>query len=97
ARPHSHRTLLSSPSLLPPLLFSFYCYVHHRALHSFPTRRSSDLSSSFLRVNSAFASARRLGSANKSRNVPATVLPVTLIVGAIVSGIPPSAFITHAG
>src|SRR5437762_6747053 len=21
----------------------FYCYVHHRDLHSFPTRRSSDL------------------------------------------------------
>src|SRR5206468_9709236 len=28
-----------------PLLFSFFFYVsrHHRALHSFPTRRSSDL------------------------------------------------------
>src|SRR5205823_10170357 len=24
-------------------LFSFYCSVHHRDLHSFPTRRSSDL------------------------------------------------------
>src|SRR5207249_6106844 len=23
--------------------FFFYCYVHHRYLHSFPTRRSSDL------------------------------------------------------
>src|SRR5207253_8973412 len=23
--------------------FSFYCYRHHRDLHSFPTRRSSDL------------------------------------------------------
>src|SRR5207253_4196514 len=26
----------------PPTLLS-YCYVHHRLLHSFPTRRSSDL------------------------------------------------------
>src|SRR5437762_14061060 len=25
------------------LLFFFYCYVAHRDLHSFPTRRSSDL------------------------------------------------------
>src|SRR6266498_1012831 len=24
-------------------LFFFYCYGHHRDLHSFPTRRSSDL------------------------------------------------------
>src|SRR5690606_41715165 len=32
--------------LLPCDLFSFfffYCYRHHRDLHSFPTRRSSDL------------------------------------------------------
>src|SRR5947209_9910552 len=26
------------------LIFFFYCYVGHRDLHSFPTRRSSDLS-----------------------------------------------------
>src|SRR5206468_11110026 len=26
-----------------PLTFLFYCYRHHRHLHSFPTRRSSDL------------------------------------------------------
>src|SRR5690554_6962726 len=26
-----------------PLLFFFYCYGDHRDLHSFPTRRSSDL------------------------------------------------------
>src|SRR5690242_21877638 len=26
------------------LTFSFYCSAHHRHLHSFPTRRSSDLS-----------------------------------------------------
>src|SRR5436305_6699913 len=29
------------PSL--SFLFSFYCYGHHPDLHSFPTRRSSDL------------------------------------------------------
>src|SRR5690349_23598734 len=28
---------------LLPLIFFFYCYGHHRDLHSFPTRRSSDL------------------------------------------------------
>src|SRR5699024_12442214 len=27
----------------PPLLFFFHCSAAHRALHSFPTRRSSDL------------------------------------------------------
>src|SRR5690349_24128959 len=26
-----------------PCLYFFYCYRHHRDLHSFPTRRSSDL------------------------------------------------------
>src|SRR5207249_12164713 len=26
-----------------PLLLFYYCYAHHRDLHSFPTRRSSDL------------------------------------------------------
>src|SRR5687768_17894533 len=25
------------------IFFFFYCYAHHRDLHSFPTRRSSDL------------------------------------------------------
>src|SRR5438270_4121973 len=29
------------------LLFFFYCYVDHRDLHSFPTRRSSDLPGDF--------------------------------------------------
>src|SRR5436309_9392685 len=28
---------------LPHLFFFFYCYRDHRDLHSFPTRRSSDL------------------------------------------------------
>src|SRR5690606_41607104 len=29
--------------LMSYLFFSFYCSAHHRDLHSFPTRRSSDL------------------------------------------------------
>src|SRR5690606_41459407 len=32
--------ILSVPFLS---FFFFYCFVHHRDLHSFPTRRSSDL------------------------------------------------------
>src|SRR5439155_22585716 len=30
--------------LVPMIFFFFYCYGDHRDLHSFPTRRSSDLS-----------------------------------------------------
>src|SRR5690606_41823667 len=41
------RSLFSSPSVffsaLPFLCFFFYAYGAHRDLHSFPTRRSSDL------------------------------------------------------
>src|SRR5207302_11332571 len=41
SRPFSRPfTLRSSPSLSS---FFFYCSRHHRDLHSFPTRRSSDL------------------------------------------------------
>src|SRR5437899_10391531 len=37
-------TILASPSPIFSLFFFFfYCYRHHRDLHSFPTRRSSDL------------------------------------------------------
>src|SRR5438105_15244293 len=36
--PHRLRALLRFI-----LFFLFYCYGHHRDLHSFPTRRSSDL------------------------------------------------------
>src|SRR5206468_9410535 len=32
-----------SSSTATPLSFFFYCHAHHRHLHSFPTRRSSDL------------------------------------------------------
>src|SRR5207248_10948372 len=35
-------TELLPPSSVHPIFF-FYCYGHHRDLHSFPTRRSSDL------------------------------------------------------
>src|SRR5204862_8107449 len=35
--------VFSSLSLSHPLSFFFYCSVHHLDLHSFPTRRSSDL------------------------------------------------------
>src|SRR5437870_11713828 len=33
----------TSPPILYSLFFFFYSYAHHRDLHSFPTRRSSDL------------------------------------------------------
>src|SRR5699024_11729234 len=49
------------------LFFLFYSYRHHRALHSFPTRRSSDL----LRLMRLIASARVLG---LSRSMPRTAL-----------------------
>src|SRR5207253_9741093 len=40
-----HLTPTSRPALCSSLtfLFSFHCYGDHRDLHSFPTRRSSDL------------------------------------------------------
>src|SRR5207302_10722790 len=46
-------SLLSSPF---PSLFFFYCYAHHRHLHSFPTRRSSDLASVVFRYSAAAVS-----------------------------------------
>src|SRR5699024_12843400 len=42
--PTSSISTHTSPFLLPS--FSFYLSPHHRDLHSFPTRRSSDLTSS---------------------------------------------------
>src|SRR5207247_3282347 len=41
-----HATHLFSPFIFPLLMF--YCCVYHPHLHSFPTRRSSDLHSSRL-------------------------------------------------
>src|SRR5437870_13713148 len=37
------RTLYTAHVLLISFIFFFYCYGAHRDLHSFPTRRSSDL------------------------------------------------------
>src|SRR5205085_4664606 len=37
--------------LCPLFIFFFHYYAHHRDLHSFPTRRSSDLASFEHRVN----------------------------------------------
>src|SRR5207244_12666714 len=39
---------IAFPSLTPLSLFFFLLYHRHRDLHSFPTRRSSDLSSSLV-------------------------------------------------
>src|SRR5205823_13750265 len=35
--------LIKTPPSYPSCIFSFYSYAHLRPLHSFPTRRSSDL------------------------------------------------------
>src|SRR5438309_11879574 len=42
---YSTRYYLHSSQLVSLFRFDFffYCYAHHRVLHSFPTRRSSDL------------------------------------------------------
>src|SRR5438128_8082062 len=40
--PIAPTALLPRP-LISPLFFFFSCHRHHRDLHSFPTRRSSDL------------------------------------------------------
>src|SRR6266571_360939 len=44
-----------------PVPFFFYCYADHRDLHSFPTRRSSDLGASGSDGTRASASRRRAG------------------------------------
>src|SRR5207248_11780654 len=38
-----HYCVMCSFHSYPPISFFFYCYREHRRLHSFPTRRSSDL------------------------------------------------------
>src|SRR5699024_417991 len=45
--------LSSCPLFYCSLSFFFQCFVDHRYLHSFPTRRSSDLSSSSSGLNSS--------------------------------------------
>src|SRR5687767_15594668 len=49
--------------------FCFYCYAHHRDLHSFPTRRSSDLASRPPRrlTSSSFGSTRQFWHASRAR------------------------------
>src|SRR5207249_10713302 len=44
--PDSYTFLFPCPFLFP--FFFFYCSVHHPDLHSFPTRRSSDLHAKIL-------------------------------------------------
>src|SRR5436305_11383717 len=46
------------------LLFFFYCYGHHRDLHSFPTRRSSDLCGRVAKVRDAEGSVVELSLGN---------------------------------
>src|SRR5438876_10941508 len=45
--------LMFTPSIFFSFFF-FYCYGHHRDLHSFPTRRSSDLLSRKFGLRSRF-------------------------------------------
>src|SRR5207248_10160555 len=40
---YNSRAILNSYLIIFDLFFFFYFYGHHQALHSFPTRRSSDL------------------------------------------------------
>src|SRR5699024_12802170 len=47
--PLTSSSLISSSLILSCSLFFFSCYGAHRDLHSFPTRRSSDLVNLFLR------------------------------------------------
>src|SRR5437899_11016831 len=47
-------------------VFFFYCYGDHRDLHSFPTRRSSDLILARLSTSRSRAPRRRRGSPRRS-------------------------------
>src|SRR5947209_14337477 len=65
----SHLTLLSSiPHTLSRLLcfFFFYCFAHHHDLHSFPTRRSSDLCRPSWSSSFTSPPARRAASARRA-------------------------------
>src|SRR5437867_3037722 len=53
-----------SPGQICPVLFFFPCYGAHRALHSFPTRRSSDLPSRAQRRNASLWISQAGGGAN---------------------------------
>src|SRR5687768_18250885 len=60
--------------------FFFYCYGDHRALHSFPTRRSSDLvgdgtRTATLPMGSRAAASHKPGSAGPRADAATTSLP----------------------
>src|SRR5438132_8611684 len=54
-----------------PSSFFFYCYAAHRYLHSFPTRRSSDLTSTDLPRNLTLDAALRWVDSPHINNGPA--------------------------
>src|SRR5947199_3436165 len=61
-------------------IFFFYCYAHHRDLHSFPTRRSSDLQ---LQETSQVLYRREIEKQTKvERKVPYVVQKRSLLTGA---------------
>src|SRR5439155_19681331 len=51
----------SAPRHCDPISFSFLRYADHRYLHSFPTRRSSDLQEAFGLLRTAGAIVHRVG------------------------------------
>src|SRR5437899_8905178 len=51
------------------LFFIFYCYGDHRDLHSFPTRRSSDLGTNTLRSQASFATSTLLKGSSSASNL----------------------------
>src|SRR5205823_13355538 len=50
------------------LLYFFYCYISHSSLHSFPTRRSSDLIETF-QVSPSPGKFRRGGCSTEARRI----------------------------
>src|SRR5207248_10764454 len=73
------RLLLTHPTSLRPLLPpSFYssCYRHHRPLHSFPTRRSSDLApATDIALRGALLEPRRLPTRHDLRQAVTDAIP----------------------
>src|SRR5690349_23677374 len=61
------------------LLFFFSCYGDHRALHSFPTRRSSDLSEESLVVGEEVVEVDRGQGATRARD-RSQVVPEGLVL-----------------
>src|SRR5207248_10109817 len=65
-----------------PIIFFFYCYGAHRDLHSFPTRRSSDL----LRHNGRLDLLKQSYHPAFGRHSPGNVLRVLLLQHEIAAG-----------